>query len=76
MTGDGNELIEWGSGCELPRTMSDTTIREFTDLEAWKKSHAVVLLTYRYTKQFPREEMFGLTNQMRRAAVSAESNIA
>jgi four helix bundle protein len=56
--------------------MSESTIREFTDLEAWKRSHVVVLFTYKLTKKFPREEMFGLTNQMRRAAVSAESNIA
>lgn len=56
--------------------MGNETIREFTDLNAWKKAHEVVLLTYRLTKTFPKDEMFGLTNQMRRAAVSAESNIA
>lgn len=56
--------------------MGNEAIREFTDLNAWKKAHEVVLLTYRLTKAFPNDEMFGLTNQMRRAAVSAESNIA
>ena len=56
--------------------MGNEAIREFTDLHAWKKAHEVVLLTYRLTKQFPRDELFGLTNQMRRAGVSAESNIA
>lgn len=56
--------------------MCADTIHEFTDLNAWKKAHEVVLLTYRLTKAFPKDEMFGLTNQMRRAAVSAESNIA
>ncbi len=57
-------------------SMRDTKIREFSDLDAWKKAHEVVLFIYRITKTFPRDELFGLTNQMRRAAISAESNIA
>ena len=56
--------------------MGNETIREFTDLNAWQKAHKVVLLTYRATKYFPKDEMFDLTNQMRRASISAESNIA
>ena len=51
-------------------------IRNFTDLNAWKESHKLVLEIYRITKNFPREEIFGLTSQMRRAAVSVTSNIA
>lgn len=48
----------------------------FTDLEVWRKGHEIVLLIYRHTKTFPREELFGMTSQMRRAAVSITSNIS
>lgn len=51
-------------------------IQSFTDLNAWKESHKLVLMIYEITKKFPKEEMFGLTNQLRRAAVSITSNIA
>ncbi|OGD83031.1 hypothetical protein A2165_03845 [Candidatus Curtissbacteria bacterium RBG_13_40_7] len=51
-------------------------IQSFTDLEAWKIGHTLVLNVYRLTKSFPHEEQFGLTSQMRRAAVSVTSNIA
>ncbi len=51
-------------------------IRSFTDLDAWKEGHALVLAIYKTTKQFPREEVFGLISQMRRCSVSITSNIA
>ncbi|MFA6278860.1 MAG: four helix bundle protein [Candidatus Paceibacterota bacterium] len=51
-------------------------IRTFKDLNAWKKSHELVIKTYLLTKNFPKEELFGIVNQMRRAAVSIPSNIA
>lgn len=51
-------------------------IKSFTDLDAWKEGHRLVLEVYRITKNFPREEIFGLTNQLRRAVVSFTSNIA
>jgi len=51
-------------------------IKSFTDLNAWKEGHKLVLDVYRITKNFPKEEQFGLTNQLRRAAVSFTSNIA
>ena len=54
----------------------DNKIREFTDLNAWKEGHKLVILLYRATKAFPREEIFALTSQMRRAVVSVTSNIA
>lgn len=54
----------------------NTKIRSFTDLNAWKNGHELVLDIYRFTKKFPKEEQFGLTNQLRRAAVSITSNIA
>lgn len=53
-----------------------TTIRSFTDLNAWKEGHTLVLFIYKLTKSFPKEEQFGLTNQIRRAVVSITSNIA
>ncbi len=52
------------------------SIRSFTDLLAWQKGHQIVILIYSQTKKFPKEEMFGLTNQVRRAIVSFTSNIA
>jgi four helix bundle protein len=48
----------------------------YKDLEVWQLSIALVVEVYRGTASFPREEMFGLTSQLRRAAVSVASNIA
>src|SRR5271168_1964903 len=48
----------------------------FRDLRVWQRSMDFVEEVYRLTKQFPREELYGLTNQLRRAAVSVPSNIA
>jgi four helix bundle protein len=58
--------------------MIETTnkIKSFTDLNAWKESHKLVLMVYEVTKKFPKEEMFSLVNQLRRAIVSVTSNIA
>lgn len=56
--------------------MNNTTIKSFTDLNAWKESHKLVLEVYNITKKFPQDEVFGLTNQMRRCAVSITSNLA
>lgn len=56
--------------------MNRGTIRSFTDLIAWQEAHKLVLLVYRVTEKFPKSETFGLTNQLRRAAVSVTSNIA
>ena len=50
--------------------------KSFEDLLVWKKAHAYVLEIYRITKGFPRDEIFGLTAQMRRAAASIPANIA
>jgi four helix bundle protein len=46
------------------------------DLDVWKKSMNLVVLIYDITSKFPSDERFGLTSQMRRAAVSIPSNIA
>jgi four helix bundle protein len=50
--------------------------RSYKDLVAWQKSMDLVTATYRATAGFPRDELFGLTSQLRRAAVSIPSNIA
>ena len=50
--------------------------RSFTDLIVWQEGHKMGLMVYQRTKSFPKEEIFGLTNQVRRAAVSVTSNIA
>ena len=53
-----------------------TPARTFEDLVVWQKAHAFVLGVYRLTADFPREEVYGLTSQLRRAAVSVPANIA
>lgn len=51
-------------------------IRHFTDLRVWREGHALAIRVYRETKKFPKEERFGISSQMQRAAVSITSNIA
>ncbi|HLB66728.1 MAG TPA: four helix bundle protein [Candidatus Saccharimonadales bacterium] len=50
--------------------------KSFTELRAWQEAHKYVLLVYKATDSFPAKESFGLTSQIRRAAVSITSNIA
>ncbi len=47
----------------------------FEDLLVWKKMHNVVLNVYKLTNKFPKSELFGITNQLRRSAVSVSANI-
>ncbi|MDR9502296.1 MAG: four helix bundle protein [Desulfurivibrionaceae bacterium] len=49
--------------------------KTFKDLKVWQKAHEFVLLTYQVTSDFPSHELFGLTSQFRRAAVSIPANI-
>jgi len=51
-------------------------ILSYRDLEVWQKSRKLVSRVYKLTATFPKEELFGLTSQLRRAAVSVPSNIA
>lgn len=51
-------------------------IQSFTDLIVWQEGHKLVLTLYKETRFFPKEETYGLTNQLRRSAVSLTSNIA
>ena len=51
-------------------------IKDFFDLNAWKKAHEFVLIIYKTTRKFPREELYGIISQLRRAASSIAANIA
>ncbi|OQX20248.1 MAG: four helix bundle protein [Desulfobulbaceae bacterium A2] len=53
-----------------------TSLKSYQDLEVWKKSMDLAELVYRLSSRFPQEEKFGLTSQIRRAAVSLPANIA
>ena len=50
--------------------------KSFEEVGVWKKAHAWVLSVYRFTERFPKHELFGLTSQLRRAAVSVPANFA
>lgn len=52
------------------------SIKSFKDLQVWQKSADLAVLVYKITEQFPRPELYGITSQMRRAAVSISSNFA
>ncbi|MFB6307659.1 MAG: four helix bundle protein [Flavobacteriales bacterium] len=56
--------------------MKGNGARSFEELIVWQKAHKFVLNVYAVTSKFPKEEMYGLTNQLRRAAVSIAANIA
>ncbi len=51
-------------------------VRSYRDLNAWRKAMDLVELVYAATRSWPKDEMYGLTNQIRRAVVSIPSNIA
>ena len=51
-------------------------VKSFKDLIVWQKSRDLAVLVYKLTEGFPKAELYGLTSQMRRAAVSISSNIA
>lgn len=51
-------------------------VQTFKDLHAWQRAHEFVVGVYRLTANFPKEEIYGLTSQLRRAAVSVPANIA
>lgn len=56
--------------------MERSPAQKFEDLIVWQKAHQFVLDVYQLTKSFPREELYGLSSQFRRAAVSIAANIA
>ena len=52
------------------------TIKNFYDIFVWQEAHKLVVEIYKATKQYPKDETYGLVSQMRRSAVSVTSNIA
>jgi len=51
-------------------------MKDFRSLKVWEKAHALTLAIYKSTAQFPKQELYSLTNQVQRAAVSIPANIA
>ncbi len=51
-------------------------MRDFRTLQVWEKSHSITLNIYKLTSSFPKEELYGLTSQIRRASASIPTNIA
>jgi four helix bundle protein len=51
-------------------------LKDYRNLLVWQRSHSLVLAIYAATKQFPKDEMFGLTSQLRRASASIPANLA
>ena len=56
--------------------MERKAAKSFEDLIVWQKAHQFVLKVYKYTSKFPNNEIYGLTPQFRRAAVSISANLA
>jgi len=54
----------------------DRSGKGFRKLIVWQRAHQLVLLVYKFTEKFPKNEMFGLTSQLRRAVVSVPANVA
>ena len=51
-------------------------MKDFRQLKVWEKSHQLALAVYKVTTKFPKEELYGLTSQIRRASMSVPTNIA
>ena len=51
-------------------------MKDFRQLKVWEKSHQLALAIYKTTKEFPKEELYGLTSQIRRSSMSIPTNIA
>lgn len=51
-------------------------MKDFRELKVWEKAHQLTLAVYRHTASFPREELYGLTSQLRRSCASIPANLA
>jgi four helix bundle protein len=56
--------------------MDEDAMRNYRDLQTWNKAHKLTLDLYKISRQFPKEEIYGLTSQIRRAASSIGANLA
>jgi four helix bundle protein len=56
--------------------VKEADLQDFRNLKVWEKAHVLTLDVYKASKLFPREEMYGLTSQIRRASISIGANIA
>jgi len=61
---------------EIPRRGEEGRIRSYRDLRVWQEGISLAETCYRLTKRFPKDELFGMTSQIRRAACSVPANIA
>jgi hypothetical protein len=61
---------------EISGLARNETAKSFRELVVWQRSMQLAAVIYQLTRFFPKEEMYGLTNQIRRSAVSVPSNIA
>jgi four helix bundle protein len=70
--------MKWksGEGLMTSHKTGGNAMKTHKDLEVWKNSMTLVQEVYKFTTDYPQNEIYGLTNQMRRAAVSIPSNIA
>jgi four helix bundle protein len=57
-------------------TAYNSDMKDFRQLKVWEKAHQVALAIYKATKEFPKEELYGLTSQIRRASMSIPTNIS
>jgi four helix bundle protein len=57
-------------------TAYNQPMKDFRQLKVWEKSHLLALAIYKASKEFPKEELYGLTSQIRRASMSIPTNIA
>lgn len=68
--GDRRELVGFAEDGRCAK------VTDYRDLDVWKEGMAITAAVYRDTTDFPREELYGITSQMRRACVSVPTNIA
>lgn len=75
-----NSEWQFDAACKTPEftglAEDGYAIRDYRDLEVWKAGMALAKTAYRETAEFPKEELYGLVSQMRRASVSVPANIA
>lgn len=72
----GRWSVDGGRWSVVGGRENSMTVKSYQELEVWRKAMTFVEIVYRAAQAFPREEQFGLTSQLRRAAVSIPSNIA